>query len=81
MILTTRVFNRSPEKVEAVLEAPHPQRVTEMRSFVGLDNYYNRFMANPSSVVQPLNQLLEKNHTWEWMEDCLFVWLTIYAVY
>lgn len=55
------IHNSSPEKVEAVLDAPHPQRVTEVRSFVGFVNYFNRFMANQSTVVQPLNQLLEKN--------------------
>lgn len=42
--------NSSPEKVEAVLDAPRPQRVTEVRSFVGFVNYYNRFMANRSTV-------------------------------
>jgi len=53
--------NSSPEKVEAGLDAPQPKRVTEVRSFVGFVNYYNTFMANRSTVVQPLNQLLEKN--------------------
>ena len=38
--------------------------------FLGLVNYYHRFLPNLSSVLHPLNQLLEKDHTWEWSREC-----------
>jgi len=63
-------LHKSPEKVEAVLKAPRPRNVAEVRSFLGLVNYYNRFLANLSTVVHPLNQLLENNHQWKWTEQC-----------
>ena len=63
-------LHKSPEKVEAVLKAPRPSNVAELRSFLGLVNYYNRFLPNLSTVVHPLNQLLENNHEWKWTEQC-----------
>ena len=63
-------LHKSPEKVEAILKAPRPCNVAEVRSFLGLGNYYNRFLPNLSTVVHPLNQLLENNHQWKWTEQC-----------
>ena len=56
--------------MEAVLKAPRPCNVAELRSFLGLVNYYNRFLPNLSTVVHPLNQLLENNHQWKWTNQC-----------
>ena len=56
--------------MEAVLKAPRPCNVAELRSFLGLVNCYNRFLPNLSTVVYPLNQLLENNHQWKWTEQC-----------
>ena len=63
-------LHKSAEKVEAVLKAPRPNDVAEVRSFLGLINYYHRFLPNLSTAVHPLNQLLEKNHKWKWTEQC-----------
>ena len=63
-------LHKSPEKVEAVLKVPRPRNVAEVRSFLGLVNYYNRFLPNLSTVEHPLNQLLENNHQWKWTEQC-----------
>ena len=56
--------------IEAVQNAPRPQDVSSVRGFLGLVNYYHRFLPNISSVLHPLNQLLEKDHTWEWSREC-----------
>jgi hypothetical protein len=34
-----------PEKIEAIREWSTPKNVTEVRSFMGLDGYYRRFIA------------------------------------
>ena len=53
------------------MKAPHPCNAAEVRSFLGLVNYYHRFfLPNLSTVVHPLNQLLENNHKWKWAEQC-----------
>ena len=39
------------DKVRAVRDAPVPTNVTQLRSFVGLVNYYGKFLPNLSSVL------------------------------
>ncbi len=33
-----------PNKVDAIVNAPHPANVQELRSFLGLLNYYGKFI-------------------------------------
>ena len=53
-------------KVHAVAEAPEPQRVDELRSFLGLVNYYGKFLHNLASTAASLYQLLQKDAPWVW---------------
>ena len=50
----------SKEKVRAIKEAPVPRNVTELKSFLGLLNYYSKFLPRLSTVLSPLYQLLRK---------------------
>lgn len=54
------------EKVRAIKEAPVPKNVTELRSFLGILNYYGKFMANLSTQLAPLHELLQKKRVWSW---------------
>lgn len=47
-----------PKKLLAIKEAPAPKSVTELRAFLGLLNYYSRFLPNLSSKLAPLHALL-----------------------
>lgn len=57
-------------KVEAIVNAPAPQNVTELRSFLGLLNYYGKFVANLSTILHPLYQLLQADTPWKWSSQC-----------
>jgi len=52
--------------VRAVAEAPNPKIVAELRSFLGLVNYYGIFLPNFTSTAAPLYDLLWKNAPWTW---------------
>ena len=54
------------EKVRAIVEAPAPQNVSQLCSFLGLVNYYNKFFPRASSTLAPLYKLLEKRQKWSW---------------
>ena len=54
-------FKPTAEKVRVLVEAPLPKDVSQLRSFLGLINYYARFMPNQLSALAPLNQLLQKS--------------------
>ena len=63
-------LHKTKAKIEAVQEAQHPQDVSSLRGFLGLVNYYHRFLPNFASVLHPLNQLLEKDQKWMWSKEC-----------
>lgn len=58
------------EKVRAVRDAPAPSNITELRSFLGIVNYYGKFLPNLSSTLAPLHKLLTKNTKWSWTKSC-----------
>ena len=55
-------------KIEAVVNAPMPDNVSSLRSFLGLVSYYRQFMGNLSTIAHPLNCLLEKSASWRWTD-------------
>ncbi|KAL9259868.1 Transposon Ty3-I Gag-Pol polyprotein-like protein [Drosera capensis] len=57
-------------KVLAIQEWEPPSKVPELRSFLGLANYYRRFIKGYSTIVSPLTDLLKKNKAWTWTESC-----------
>ena len=64
----------TPEKVTAISKAPQPQNVVQLRSFLGLLNYYRKFLPNLAMIIQPLNELLQKNKKWVWSSKCEKPW-------
>ena len=60
----------SPEKVQAIVEAPSPSTVTELRSFLGMLQYYGKFLPNLSTLLHPLNNLLREDVSWSWQPEC-----------
>ena len=47
------------EKVQAIMEAPQPTNVTQLKSFLGTLNYYGKFLPNLSTCLAPLYGLLK----------------------
>lgn len=66
-----------PSKVEAISKIPRPQNVTELRSFLGLVNFYAKFVRNLSTVLSPLYDLLRKGVEWRWSKNCEAAFNTI----
>ena len=58
-----------PDKVKAVQEAPEPQNVAELKSYLGLLTYYSRFLPDMASKLAPLYGLLGKSTAWRWEEE------------
>ena len=58
------------EKIEAVKSYPSPTNVKQLRSFLGLANFYRRFVPGYAQIATPLNKLLKKDARYEWKEAC-----------
>jgi len=57
------------EKVGGVLSWPEPKNVKDIRKFLGLANYYRRFIKNFAQVARPMNVLTRKDIKWQWKEE------------
>ena len=57
-------------KVKAIQDWDPPPKVTELRSFLGLVNYYRRFIKGYLTKATPLTDLLKKGKAWEWSVKC-----------
>lgn len=59
-----------PAKVEAIEKIPRPENVPELRSFLGLANFFAKFVKNYSLRLVPLFNLLKKGVDWAWTDEC-----------
>ena len=57
-------------KIKAIQEWDPPTKVPQLTSFLGLVNYYRRFINGYSARVAPLTDLLKKGRAWTWDEKC-----------
>jgi len=56
-------------KVEAIQNAPVPENVTQLRAFLGMLNYYHRFLPDIATVLEPLHKLLRQGTKWCWKTE------------
>jgi hypothetical protein len=59
-----------PRKVDSVMQWPVPKDVHQIRAFLGLANYFRRFMQGYSTMVAPLTSLTKKDMVWDWSPEC-----------
>ena len=61
------------EKVQVVREFPRPNTQRQPRKFLGLVNFYHRFIPNGATILQPLHSLLKRtkrpSDTLEWTNN------------
>ena len=58
-----------PDKVETVRTWPPPVDIKELQSFIGLGNYYRRFISGFSIVAEPLYELSRKGVSFQWQME------------
>ena len=57
------------EKVEAVKNYRPPTNVTQVRMFLGLANYYRKFIKDFSKLARPIINLTKKGQVFQWTEE------------
>ena len=62
-------LHTQPEKVRPILDAPAPTNVAQLQSFLGMINYYSRFIPNCSTVNAPLYRMLSNDVPWAWTDN------------
>jgi hypothetical protein len=57
-------------KLEAIQKAKRPTNVSELKSLLGMINYYGKFLPNLATTLHPLYSLLQHDVRWFWSNDC-----------
>ena len=55
-----------PSKLSAISIWPAPKSIHDIRVFLGLVNFYHRFIKNFSKVTSPITSLLKKYRKFHW---------------
>jgi len=57
------------EKIEKVLNWPASRNIKEVQKFLGLVNYYRRFIKDFAKIAAPLHVLVRKEQKWKWEKE------------
>ena len=60
-VITAEGLHQSPKKVQAMAGFSSPQNVGQLRSFLGMVQYYARFLPDLVTHLAPLHRLLQKD--------------------
>jgi transposase InsO family protein len=69
-ILSAEGVRPNNENIEKILSWRRPTTVKEVRSFLGIANYYRRFIVGFSYYVKPLIDLTKTGTTFKWTDAC-----------
>ena len=69
VVISPREVEMQKEKVEGVLNWPVPQNVKEVQKFLGLTNYYRRFIKDFTRLATLLHILVRKEQKWKWKRE------------
>ena len=69
-VVDAQGLHTAPDKIQAITDAPSPKTQQQLRAFLGLVNYYGKFLPSLSTTTHPLNQLLRHNVKWVWSKSC-----------
>jgi len=69
-VVSDRGIKVDPAKVAAITSWQNPTSATEVRSFLGLANYYRRFIRGFGGIAAPLTELTKADAPFLWTARC-----------
>ena len=69
-VVSAQGVSRDPEKTSQIESWPMPQSAQDVQRFLGLANYYRRFIKSFATIAKPLHQLTEKGVVFSWTPEC-----------
>jgi hypothetical protein len=69
-IVSSQGLSPDPEKVKALQDWPEPRTVKDVQSFLGLLNYYRKFIAGFSNIAAPMTALTKKEAPFGFGQEC-----------
>ena len=68
-VISQEGLHTEESKVRAIVDAPEPTNVGELRSLLGMVNYYGKFLPDLATTLAPLYRLLRKSCRWRWSTE------------
>ncbi|UYV75780.1 hypothetical protein LAZ67_13001327, partial [Cordylochernes scorpioides] len=68
-VISTGGLKPGPRKIKAIEEFPEPKNVHDIRRFLGLTNFFRRFVKDFARKAEPLSRLTKKGSQFEWKEE------------
>jgi len=69
VVIGPKEVEMQKEKIKEVLNWLVPRNVKEVQKFLGLTNYYRRFIKDFARIVAPLYVLVRKEQKWKWEKE------------
>ena len=69
-VVSSTGVSPDPSKTSKIKEWPTPKCVQEVQQFLGLANYYRRFIKNFATIAKPLHQTTERRKPFKWTAEC-----------
>ncbi|KAF8793549.1 Retrovirus-related Pol polyprotein like [Argiope bruennichi] len=69
-IISAEGVRTDPDKISAVRHWTCPTDVHQLRNFLGLCTYYQKFVKNFSTIARPLHKLTEAKQKFIWTDEC-----------
>ena len=69
-VISVEGVSVDPHKIEAVVNWKPPNNVSKVRSFLGLAEYYRKFVEGFSKIAAPLTKLTRKDVKYDWVDVC-----------
>ena len=64
MIVSRDGIRMDESKIKAIQDWPIPMKIKHIRGFLGLANFYRRFIKDFATIARPLNDLTKKDQPW-----------------
>ncbi|CAH4036821.1 unnamed protein product [Pieris brassicae] len=55
---------------DGLIKTERPVNTAGLRTFLGMANFFNKFIPNLASITNPLNNLLKKESSFQWTTQC-----------
>lgn len=69
-IVSKEGIKPSPKKLAAINNLEDPKSRKELQIWLGIVNYYRKFVPNMSTISGPLTHLLSQDVPWKWTPEC-----------
>jgi len=68
--ITENTVTPLKDNLKSIIDFPAPQNRKQIRQFLGKVNFYGKYIPNVSILLDPLHNLLRKDVTFDWSDDC-----------